>query len=226
MEQLKDLNINRKLNVMEYTQDYYEGESSNYSLFGGYDGFLLKLTRFFVHRKAWSIIRKYKTQGKLLDIGCAYGFWTKFSRKKGFSSMGCDISDFAISQARKRFPDLEFFQMDIQKKLGFPGNEFDVVTAFDVLEHCKNLDGALQEVKRVLKPDGFFLASIPDTDFFPPENDKDPTHVWHMNFPEWKKVFHRNNFRVEETHVFPWVFKKTRLYKLYWCIRFVLLRPK
>lgn len=208
-----------------YDREYYEGSGSNYSFFRGYEGFLLRMCRFFVHRKAWSLLRKYKSKGKLLDLGCAYGFWVEFSRKKGFYSKGCDISSFAISQARKRFPDLEFFQMDIEKGLDFQNNEFDVVTGFDVLEHCKNLGRVLREVGRILKPDGVFLVTIPDTDFFPSKNDKDPTHVWHMNFQEWNRFFQRNGFRTEETHVFPWIFRKTKLYKLFWCIRFVLLKP-
>ncbi|MDQ6935324.1 MAG: class I SAM-dependent methyltransferase [Actinomycetota bacterium] len=43
----------------------------------------------------------------------------------------------------------------------FPSASFDVVTAFDVVEHCPSEAAALSEVARVLRPGGRFLCSVP-----------------------------------------------------------------
>jgi len=206
---------------MTYDKDYYEGDSSNYSLFGGYTGLSLRMCRFFVYRKAISIIKRHKTRGKLLDLGCAYGFWAEFSRKRGFLSSGCDISGFAISEARQRFSYIDFLRMDIEKPFVFRDGEFDVITAFDVLEHCKNLEFVLSEIKRVLNPEGVLLVTVPDTDLFSEEKDRDPTHVWYMNMSGWENTFMQNGFEVKESIIFPSILRRLNPG---WCVRFILLK--
>jgi SAM-dependent methyltransferase len=205
---------------MIYGQEYYEGGESNYGLFGGYKGLGLRFCRFWVYRKAMSILRKHKKQGRLLDLGCAYGFWAGFSGRKGFVSCGCDISGFAVARAREGFPNMDFYEMDIEGGLVFGDNEFDVVTAFDVLEHCRDLNSVLSETRRVLKGEGVLLVTVPDTDFFSKEKDRDGSHVWYMNLKGWEEAFRRNGFRVLGSWVFPGFLKRARPG---WTVRFILL---
>jgi SAM-dependent methyltransferase len=205
---------------MRYGQDYYEGGESNYGLFGGYNGLALRFCRFFVYRKAMSILKKHNTQGRLLDLGCAYGIWAELSNRKGFVSSGCDLSSFAVARARRGFPNMDFFEMDIETGLDFKGNEFDVVTAFDVLEHCKDLDSVLSETKRVLKREGVLLVTVPDIDFYSKEKDQDKSHVWYMNLEGWRRIFKRNGFRVLGSWIFPDFMKRV---KPGWTVRFILL---
>lgn len=205
---------------MKYGQDYYEGGKSNYGLLGGYNGPVLRFCRLWVYRKAMSILKKHKPSGRLLDMGCAYGFWAGFSGSRGFDPSGCDISCFAVGRARERFPDIDFHEKDIEGGLGFSNSEFDVVTAFDVLEHCRYLDYVLSETRRVLKSDGVLLVSVPDTDFFSREKDRDDSHVWYMNLDGWEGVFRRNGFRVLGSWVFPSLLKRARPR---WTVRFILL---
>jgi SAM-dependent methyltransferase len=205
----------------KYGYGYYEGDESNYGILGGYTSLPMRFCRFFVYRKAMSILRKQKREGRLLDVGCAYGFWADFSRKKGFGSSGCDVSGFAVSAARERFPHTDFLQADIENPLDFPSSHFDVVTAFDVLEHCKDIGSVLSELKRMLNDGGVLLVSVPDSDLFPKERDRDGTHIWHVNFEGWKGVFEKNGFVVAGSWVFPSLLKNI---KPAWCVRFILLR--
>lgn len=50
---------------------------------------------------------------------------------------------------------------DINKKLPFEDHYFDIVVCSDILEHVLSLEGALDEVERIIKPDGVFAINIP-----------------------------------------------------------------
>lgn len=164
-----------------------------------YDNFLARIYWSIRFRRILSLIKKYKKNGKLLDVGCAYGFFASFTSKRNFDVTGCDISEHAVNKAKKCFPNLKIFKKDIQNKTKFKNNFFDVVTAFDVLEHCKNLTPVLREIKRILKPDGIFFISVPATDFVSLKKDKDYTHVRHFSLSDWMSVLKRNRFSVLET---------------------------
>jgi SAM-dependent methyltransferase len=206
---------------VKYGYEYYAGKESSYGIFGGYTSILRRFCRFLKCKKTMSILKSYKVEGRLLDMGCAHGFWVDFSRRNGFDSSGCDISEYAISIARDRFPHIDFLQADIESPLDFLGSQFDVVTAFDVFEHCENLDSVLSEVKRLLNDKGILLISVPDTDLHPKEKDRDRTHVWHLNFDDWIRVFEKNDFIIVGSWVFPSWLKNLRST---WCVRFLLLK--
>ena len=204
-----------------YDREYYEGGKSNYGAFGGYGSRLFDVSRFLVRRKVFSIIGKRKAGGSHIDLGCAYGYLADSFRRKGFRSVGVDVSGYAVTEARKRFPRLDVREMDIEKGIGFPDGCFDVVTAMDVLEHCRNLEWTLKEIGRVMKGDGILLLSVPDSDMFPEEKDVDDTHVWRMNMNQWVVVFEKNGFDVMGRWVFPSWLKRI---VPHWCVSMVLLR--
>jgi SAM-dependent methyltransferase len=120
--------------------------------------------------------------------------------KKRFDSFGFDVSLFALKNARKRFPEIKIFCGDLEKGLTFASNSFDVITAFDILEHCKNLDFILDEIKRVLKKEGILLLTIPTKDF--KQTNEDSTHVWHFWLKEWVKILEEKNFKILEVSRF------------------------
>lgn len=77
--------------------------------------------------------------------------------------------------------------------LPFKSEIFNVTTAFETLEHCSNLDLALREIERVVKPEGLVIISVPTTDL----NDtfEDKTHYWHLSLNEWL-VFFKSYFEI------------------------------
>jgi 2-polyprenyl-3-methyl-5-hydroxy-6-metoxy-1,4-benzoquinol methylase len=204
-----------------YGREYYEGRDSNYGRFGGYGGRLFGISRFLVRRKAFSIIGKHKRSGRMLDLGCAYGHLVNSARSKGFQPTGIDISEYAVSEARKRFPGADIRKMNIEKGIAFREDSFDVVTAMDVLEHCKDPGRVLSNTRKIMKHDGILLVSVPDSGLFPEEGDLDDTHVWHISMKEWEGVFRASGFCVAGTWVFPsWL--KGVLPR--WCVSMALLR--
>jgi ubiquinone/menaquinone biosynthesis C-methylase UbiE len=129
-----------------------------------YGGFHL---RTFNEMKMWylSIIKfaikhfnlelKY---GYALDVGCGYGYVSALTHSLGFTSVGCDISRYAISIAKKLAPDVEFVCCDACH-LPFRENSFTLCTQFEILEHLKSPLFALREGHRVLDQNGVLLAT-------------------------------------------------------------------
>jgi len=127
----------------------------------------------------------YKSNLKLLDIGCAYGSFLK-AAKENFSITGTDISEHAIEVAKSRLPNAEIYTSAVAD---IPlNNKFNVVTCFDILEHVPELDQALAHIQNLLEENGVLVLSVPVYDTFIGKLvfklDKDPTHV-HKNSRYW-----------------------------------------
>ncbi len=131
-------------------------------------------------------------KGKLLDAGCAFGFFLAKAEKAGFQTFGVDISQFAINKARKNC-EAKLFQLDISKeKLPFQSNFFDVVTMFDTLEHLENYSFSLKEVWRVLKKGGVLHIHTPVGERW----TQDPTHINYFPAKILKLILEGNKFKI------------------------------
>ncbi len=98
--------------------------------------------------------------GRLLDVGAGTGYFLYAAKMKGFDVVGVELSDMAIDLGvavhgipvkRGRIEDLDV-----------PNGAFDVVTAWEVLEHLVDPLATLKSVSRMLRPNGVFAGSIPN----------------------------------------------------------------
>jgi SAM-dependent methyltransferase len=143
---------------MSFDLNYFEGTTSPYE--GGYKSAIKHLERFYC------LVDKYSRSklgniSRILDVGCAYGYFLKFWEGKGVELYGTDISQYAISQAQE-IVDAELLVGDIQHKMPFDDDFFDIITMFDVIQMTESPRRALQEVLRLLKPDGLFFVTAPN----------------------------------------------------------------
>ena len=98
-------------------------------------------------------------RGRLLDIGCGYGFFLQEMKSRGWQIEGIEISRVGGQYAQDKW-DIHVHYQQIES-LALPENSFDVITLFYVIEHIPDPLGLLREVKRVLKPDGLVLIRWP-----------------------------------------------------------------
>lgn len=118
--------------------------------------------------RRFSSVRKYKQQGRLLDIGCATGiFLDSIKVLEGKNSgnnwdlNGIEVSAFASKIAQQKGHNVFCGTLtDAQ----FPSQSFDVVTLWDVFEHLHDPKCDLAEIHRILKPDGLLVMRVPNLD--------------------------------------------------------------
>lgn len=108
-----------------------------------------------------AVIREQSAKGtKVLDIGCAFGYFLKCCDDYGLETYGVDISDYAIQQARE-ITKANLLTRDVNEGLAmFVDNFFDLITIFDAIEHLASPSSLLKEVHRVLKPEAKVIITV------------------------------------------------------------------
>ncbi len=109
---------------------------------------------------------------RILDAGCGsgYGAAQLACLGPGVEVVGVDLSEEALAYARAHYsaPNLRFQQGDCLK-LGFADSEYDLVVAFEVIEHLSAAAAFLTEARRVLSPSGRLLVSTPNRRYYSEE---------------------------------------------------------
>jgi SAM-dependent methyltransferase len=96
---------------------------------------------------------------RLLDLGCSNGEWTmQVARRVGATEVhGVELIDERASRARAR--GIEVLQADLSAPLEYEEESFDVIHSNQVIEHLSDTDAFMEEVRRLLRPDGYALVS-------------------------------------------------------------------
>lgn len=124
------------------------------------------LQRFWHKRRFFNVSKVIETvEGKVLDIGCNDGTFTKIILDKSHASgvVGIDVVKKTIDWAGKhwkRNKKMKFIVADASK-LPFKSGTFDAVFALEVLEHVFDPKKVLSEIKRVLKKEGYAVLLVP-----------------------------------------------------------------
>ena len=102
----------------------------------------------------------------VLDVGCGTGVFLEEMIKKGYAAAGIDLSLAMILDADRKLSVYKGILSDVVcadvDRLPFPDNYFDAVTCVGVLEYLKNEVRTLIELKRVLKPHGIVIFTLPN----------------------------------------------------------------
>jgi ubiquinone/menaquinone biosynthesis C-methylase UbiE len=156
-----------------------------------------------------SVHRYLKSEDiSLLEVGCGTGY-SSFLLSKIFSKVvGADISSKFIDHACRNYDkDNLFYRKEDAANLSFKNGEFDVVASFDFIEHCYDVTKALEEMCRVLAPNGLIIILSPNLcSFFWPLRNLlcRKKHIYEKVSPGWllqnlailikKSVFNSSGF--------------------------------
>ena len=141
---------------------------------------------------------------RILDIGCGTGVNLEFLDEIG-SVVGLDPARAALDHCQKR----RSFALTggFFSELPFADASFDLVTAFDVLEHDENPGRCLIEAARVLEPGGHFLVSVPAYPFMWGDHDVVAHHQKRYRRAELLAELDRAGFSViRATHLNTFLF--------------------
>lgn len=134
-------------NEMEYTkiENYYNDYASFYEQ-ERREGYYSSINSL-----EFGKIKQYAQGAKTLEVGCGTGLILERTHKVAEKAIGIDISDGMLEVCRNK-------GLNVQKasaiKLPFEDDAFDLVYSFKVLAHIPEIEKAIHEMARVLKPDG------------------------------------------------------------------------
>ncbi|NLI09070.1 MAG: class I SAM-dependent methyltransferase [Thermotogaceae bacterium] len=97
----------------------------------------------------------------LIDVSCGRGKLAVFARGMGLRVIGLDFSLSAIKVAQQTNPELDLFVSD-GEQIALKARCADYVTHIGNLEHYQNPELGVQEVARILKPDGTAVILLPN----------------------------------------------------------------
>jgi 2-polyprenyl-3-methyl-5-hydroxy-6-metoxy-1,4-benzoquinol methylase len=146
-----------------YGETYFHNAESGVV---GYTNYLkdeVNIRKTFAGRLKW--LQRLIQPGKLLDVGCAAGFFLDEAKKQGWQAQGLDVSSFAVDYVKERFA------FDARQgsftELDYPADSYDLVTMWDVIEHVPDPKAYIQRAATVLRSGGVLALATPDVDSIP-----------------------------------------------------------
>ena len=174
--------------MSDFSKDYFEHN---------YQGDYFKRNPDYKLQSYLNEILRYCSRGRLLDIGCALGSFT-YTAQKHFEVIGCDVSQYAIEEAKKRHSDIPFLAARVDQ-IPLKG-QFDVITCFDVLEHVADIDHVLRSLKDLMHENTILVISVPVYDSLVGKIveilDDDETHLIKESRYFWLDKLHRHHYNI------------------------------
>ena len=138
-----------------YTQAYFSGDRADG--YADYVGSELVLHREFA--RTVDFIRRYRQSGKLVEVGCAYGFFLQ-QAKHHFTVSGVELADHAAAYCRRHGLAVETGTAEtIARTEAAP---FDVIVLLDVIEHLPDPHAIMTTFARALAPSGVIVLTTGD----------------------------------------------------------------
>ena len=127
------------------------------------------------HQARYRWAARLARDADVLDAACGVGYGAAILAEAGARRVvGIDRDAEAILNARARAGEVAEFLLGDLRTLPFEDGSFDLVACFEAIEHVVEQDAVLDELRRVLRPEGTLLISSPNRETFTPGN---PHHV-------------------------------------------------
>lgn len=141
----------------------------------------------------------------LLDIGCGNGSFASYVDENNFTITAMDIDESSLAIAKKRnLKNTTFIKGILPELVANIENhgKFDIITMFEVFEHLDNPIETIENIKKLLKPNGYFIGSLPNIDRplmwkYNMDYELPPYHLTYWTIDSWKKFISKQGFVFE-----------------------------
>lgn len=146
-------------------------------------------------------------KGRILDVGCSFGFFLKVMSQSGWEVHGIDSSAYAVEYARNvlHLPHIEQGPFEDSE---YPEGHFDVINMSYVLEHVIDPTDFLQKLHRILKEGGLLVNRVPYSRPLIPffkllgrPTFEAPMHLSDFSPRTMKKFLEKTGFRENEVFI-------------------------
>ncbi len=175
---------------------------------------------YFLTRESWrdwriearDLVRLARVERgmRVLEIGCGGGGVLRLLDQHGADAVGVDTLPGALALARRRLLDIKvpvsLVQVAEEGAFAFRSNSFDAIIGQHLVEHVSDVDAALCEWKRVLKPGGRLAIATPNARYPDPAHFADADHAHIFAPQELRAVMQRAGLTVESSYtLFPYL---------------------
>ena len=141
---------------------------------------------------------------KFLEIGCGTGnFIQQIVENENLEITGSEIYLKGLLYAKKKLPNVDFIQFDVTQ--GEIGEEFDLIVAFDVIEHIENDVAAISNINRMLHKGGGLIMTVPQHMFLWSKLDEIVKHKRRYSRRELVTKLQENGFDISYSTSFLFV---------------------
>ncbi len=177
------------------SENYYSHSNSNSGLIAK----IYQKVRNYTLEKKYKLVSSYSAKGNILDIGCATGQFLNQFMQKGWACQGIEPDDSAREFAKTQYG------LEVQKSNlnHLPGNHFNVITMWHVLEHVHDLQEYLKQLRRLIKKDGVVFIALPNIQSYDANHYKEywagldvPRHLYHFGRENVEQLFNQSGFQL------------------------------
>jgi 2-polyprenyl-3-methyl-5-hydroxy-6-metoxy-1,4-benzoquinol methylase len=121
-----------------------------------------------------------RTGGAWMDVACGSGYGTEMIAQAADEAVGVDLDTTTIAYARKHHarPNLTYHNGSILDLAAFRGRRFDAIVSIETIEHVADPTPFFASVRQLLKPDGVFVVTTPESQTGGGPN---PLNRWHLH---------------------------------------------
>ena len=157
-------------------------------------------------RRARLVEEHSPAPGRVLDVGCAAGFFLEVMANRGWDVFGLEPSQAILPRAQERLGAARVHG-GFLKGSPFAPDSFDLITLWDVLEHIPDPLGALHRIHTLLRPDGVLILETQNVRSLMASvlgrrwhHYKFAEHLFHFHPGTVRQALEQTGFRVHHNH--------------------------
>ncbi|MFO1051508.1 MAG: class I SAM-dependent methyltransferase [Planctomycetota bacterium] len=190
-----------------YEEEYWKSGSpktKGYANYAEESALYLKTFR----RRMRFIERHVPKGGRILDVGCAAGYFLRIAQEYGHDVQGVEVSTAISKEAIRALGADRVWVGTLQslpeQRPGCARGSFDLLTMWDVIEHVPDPQDLLREARRMLRPDGRLIVETQNIDSRFARllgrrwhHFKHEEHIYHFNAGTIRRVLEDSGFEIE-----------------------------